>query len=228
MQTFTNDGFTFEVTDAGPPTGEAIVLLHGFPESRDAWDEVAPSLVHAGYRVLIPNQRGYSRGARPKSRRAYTLDKLAGDVLALADQAGAERFHVVGHDWGGIVAWHLASAHAERLLTMTALATPHPRAVVTSLVRSGQALKSWYIALFQLPTMPELGFNGPLQRRMWKRMVDTGLPERYVEGYRRLFNEPGAARGAINYYRALPLGPLRSSNQSPCRRCTSSVATTSR
>ncbi|MDP1795593.1 MAG: alpha/beta fold hydrolase [Acidimicrobiales bacterium] len=207
METFTNDGFTFEVTDSGPSDGEVIVLLHGFPESRSSWREVAPRLAHAGYRVLAPNQRGYSRGARPKPRRAYTLDKLAGDVLALADQAGATRFHVVGHDWGGIVAWHLAAAHTERLLSLTSLATPHGRAMVKSLTRSTQGLKSWYMVMFQLPGLAERGFTSPARKRMRAQLAASGLSEQYLDEYMSLFAEPGAARGAINYYRALPLGP---------------------
>ncbi len=104
LERFTNDGFTFEVTDAPPVggsgAGEVAVLLHGFPADRRCWDWVAPALAAAGYRVLAPDQRGYSPGARPASRSAYTLSQLAGDVLALADAAGAERFHLAGHDWG--------------------------------------------------------------------------------------------------------------------------------
>lgn len=208
MQTFTNDGFTFEVNDSGPSTGETIVLLHGFPESRAAWDEVTPALVHAGYRVLAPNQRGYSRGARPKSRRAYTLDKLSGDVCALLDQAGAEKAHIVGHDWGAAVAWHLAANNAERVLTVTSLATPHPIALQKALTRSTQGLKSYYIALFQLPRLPEMGFTSTARAGAWKALERSGLPARYTEEYRRLFAEPGAARGALNWYRAVPFGSV--------------------
>ncbi len=206
METFTNDGFTFEVTDAGPADGEVIVLLHGFPESRSSWREVTPALVHAGYRVLAPNQRGYSRGARPKARRAYTLDKLGRDIVALADQAGASRVHVVGHDWGGAVAWQLAANHADRLLSMTSLSSPHPRALVKSMTRSSQGVKSWYMALFQIRGLAEQGFTGRAQGRMRKQLVASGLPERYVDDYMELLAEPGAARGALNWYRALPFG----------------------
>ncbi len=204
METFTNDGFTFEVTDAGPAEGEAIVLLHGFPESRAAYDEVTPSLAHAGYRVLVPNQRGYSRGARPKARRAYTLDRLSGDIVALLDQAGLARAHIVGHDWGGGVAWDLAANHADRVISMTSLATPHPRALVKAATRSTQGLKSIYMLGFQVPALPELGFTTRARQRMWQTMQRSGLPARYIDEYKRLFAEPGAARGALNWYRALP------------------------
>jgi len=206
VEQFTNDGFTFDVTDAGSANDELIVLLHGFPESRAAWTHVTPHLVRAGYRVLAPDQRGYSRGARPKARSAYTLTKLSGDIIAMADQAGVDRFHVVGHDWGGGVAWELAANHAERVKTVTSLATPHPRAMVKAVTRSGQLLKSYYMFLFQLPVLPERGFSGPLANRTWATMAKSGLPQEYVEEYKQLFKEPGAARGALNWYRALPFG----------------------
>ena len=204
MEQFTNDGFTFEVTDSGSSSDDVIVVLHGFPESRESWREVTPHLVKAGYRVLAPNQRGYSRGARPKERRAYTLDKLARDIIALADAAGAERFHVVGHDWGGGVAWELAANHGPRVATMTSLATPHPKALTKAMRTSSQGLKSWYMGMFQLPALPELGFTR-LPGRMRKQLVGSGLREDYVDEYLKLLAEPGAARGALNWYRAAPL-----------------------
>src|SRR5205814_3021424 len=138
-----------------PGDGEVIVLLHGYPETKESWDGVIPGLVDGGYRVLAPDQRGYSRRARPKGRRAYGSEHLVGDVLALADAAGAERFHVVGHDWGGAVAWYCAMWHPERVKTMTSLATPHPSAFVRSLLTSTQLLHSWYFLLYQLPAIPE-------------------------------------------------------------------------
>jgi pimeloyl-ACP methyl ester carboxylesterase len=206
VDTFTNDGFTFEVTDAGPSDGELIVLLHGFPESRSSWREVIPQLTHAGYRVLAPNQRGYSRGARPKQRSMYTMPKLAGDIVALLDQAGVEKCHVVGHDWGGGVMWQLASAHADRLHTATSLTTPHPRAMLKAGTRSTQLLKSYYMFLFQLPFLPEQGFTGPMRKRTWQAMQRFGLKPEFAAEYARLFEEPGAARGAINWYRGLFFG----------------------
>ncbi len=204
MDTFTNDGLAFEVDDAGPSDGEAIVLLHGFPESKDSWADVTPLLTKAGYRVLAPNQRGYSRGARPKARRDYTLTKLGGDIVAMADAAGVETFHVVGHDWGGGAAWELAANHPHRVKTVTSLATPHPRAMVKAMVRSTQGLKSWYMLMFQLPVLPELGFRGFGKRAMRRNLTRSGLSDEYVDGYLDLLGEKGAARGALTWYRALP------------------------
>ncbi|HVT76620.1 MAG TPA: alpha/beta fold hydrolase, partial [Acidimicrobiales bacterium] len=168
-----------------------------------SWRHVAPRLTDAGYRVLAPDQRGYAADARPTRRRDYTLDKLAADVLALAEDEGVARFHVVGHDWGGAVAWYLAANHAERLITMTSLATPHPKAMVASLLR-GQLLKSWYMLAFQLPVLPELALRGPFFRR---QLLRTGMPGEFVDEYLALLREPGAARGALNWYRALPFSP---------------------
>lgn len=210
MEHFTNDGFRFEVTDTpaagGSRNAEVAVLLHGFPEDRHSWDAVTPALAEAGYRVLAPDLRGYSPGARPAARRAYTLARLAGDVTALADAAGAERFHVVGHDWGGGVAWELAANHAERVRTVTSMATPHPMAMVKAMTRSTQLFKSYYMVMFQLPAVPESAFTGRMQNRTWASMAKSGLGAEYIEEYRQLFEEPGTARGALNWYRALPLG----------------------
>src|SRR5688572_23476458 len=120
LATFEHEGLTFEVEDSGGH-GEVVVLLHGFPQTNASWGAVTPILAGAGHRVLAPLQRGYSRNARPPRRRDYTMDRLVGDVLALADAAGAERFHVVGHDWGGGIAWALASDHPDRLASMTSV-----------------------------------------------------------------------------------------------------------
>ncbi len=111
LSTFTRGDLTFELDDAGPLGGETVVLLHGFPTDRTSWHRMAPLLHAAGLRTLAPDQRGYSPGARPPGRAAYRLEELLADVLALLDAAGVERAHVVGHDWGGAVAWLLAGNH---------------------------------------------------------------------------------------------------------------------
>src|SRR5215217_5446294 len=120
---------TFDVRDSGPPGGDAVVLLHGFPQTSTSWDDVAARLNQAGFRTLAPDQRGYSPGARPRGRSAYRVSECAADVLALLDAAGLESAHVVGHDWGGFVGWQLGGRHADRLRTLTVLSTPHPAAM---------------------------------------------------------------------------------------------------
>ena len=204
LQTFEHDGLTFDVDDTGDGEGDVVILLHGYPESRRSWDGVTPSLAAAGYRVLAPDQRGYSPGARPTGRANYSLPRLVGDVLALADRAGAERFHVVGHDWGGAVAWALGAWHPERVRTLTSLATPHPRAMLQAMASSTQVLRSWYILFFQLPWLPEASVTSRAGGRLFARtMVASGLSPDRAEAYLD-FMRSGAVGPAIGWYRAVP------------------------
>ncbi len=126
ITTFSRDGLRFDVTDEGPLGGDVVVLLHGFPTDRTSWDRVAARLHEAGLRTLAPDQRGYSPGARPSDRDAYRLDELVADVLALIDASGRERVHLVGHDWGGALAWLVAGNHPTRIASLTVLSTPAP------------------------------------------------------------------------------------------------------
>jgi pimeloyl-ACP methyl ester carboxylesterase len=201
ISTYRHDGFVFDVDDSGGD-GAVVILLHGFPQTKESWRKLTPPLAAGGLRVLAPDQRGYSPGARPPRRRDYALDLLVGDVLALADDVGATRFHVVGHDWGGAVAWALAADHADRLASVTSLATPHPRAMLKSLVTSGQALQSWYMAAFQVPGIPEVMLGN---RQFRKSLLASGLPEEDADRSVRMLRD-GGARGALNWYRALPFG----------------------
>lgn len=209
LTTFRHDGLTFDVRDLGPADGELVLLLHGYPETKESWDAIAPALADAGYHVVAPDQRGYSPGARPKGRRSYTIDHVVGDALALADEAGGGggRFHVIGHDWGGIVAWALGIGHADRLASLTSLTTPHPSAFARSLVRSTQLLRSWYVLFYQLPVLPELSTGSGVGRRLFRRQLlasglDAARADRSIDLLR-----SGAAGPAINWYRGLPLSP---------------------
>src|SRR2546423_17637 len=205
MQTFTRGGLVFDVTDSGPADAPAVVLLHGYPENRTSWHAVTPALVDAGFRVLAPDQRGYSPGARPRGRRAYRMQHLVGDVVALLDAAGVDRAHVVGHDWGGGVAWALAESHPQRLLTVTSLSTPHPRAMLKAMLTGTQAFKSWYMFMFQLPWLPELAYRPRLEKRLRDTLRRSGLSDDAIDRYIPPLREPGAATAAINCYRAMPL-----------------------
>ena len=204
VDSYRRDGLTFDVRDAGPDDGEPVVLLHGFPQDSSAWDRMAPALHQHGLRTLAPDQRGYSPMARPRGRAAYRLRETVNDVLALLDAAGLDSAHVVGHDWGGIVGWALGAWHPDRLRSLTALSVPHPGAMARAMVTSDQALRSYYMGLFQLPVLPEqllLTGNGAALRRM---LAHGGLPEDAVDRYARRMQEPGALTAAINWYRALP------------------------
>lgn len=193
----------FPVRTAGGADGEPVVFLHGFPQSSLAWSAYLAPFAAAGFRAVAFDQRGYAATARPAAVEQYTIDLLVGDVLGIADDLGVDRFHLVGHDWGGMVGWALASAHPHRLYSLTSVSTPHPRAFASSLWRSSQLARSWYVGLFQVPRVPERLFtsgNGALLRRMLR---DSGLPEASVEAYADAMLEPGAMTAALNYYRAL-------------------------
>jgi pimeloyl-ACP methyl ester carboxylesterase len=208
MNEYRSGELVFDVRDEGPETGDVVILLHGYPETKESWDGVGPGLAKAGYRVLAPDQRGYSPRARPKGRRAYVADNLVADVLALADAAGAERFHVVGHDWGGAVAWYCAMWHPRRVATMVSLATPHPTAFARSLLTTTQFFRSWYFLFYQLPRLPEWTATSAFGRpRFRDTLVRSGLPEDKLDAYMAVLDEPGAMTAAINWYRAVPFTP---------------------
>jgi pimeloyl-ACP methyl ester carboxylesterase len=204
VDSFRRDGLTFDVRDGGPADGEPVVLLHGFPQDASAWDGVAAALHGRGLRTLAPDQRGYSPMARPRRRAAYRMRELVDDVCALLDTAGLGRAHVVGHDWGAAVGWALAAWHPDRVHTLTALSVPHPGAMARAMVTSDQALRSYYMALFQVPLLPErvlLAGGGATLRRGLRR---GGLPADRADHYVDRMREPGALSAALNWYRALP------------------------
>ncbi len=206
MDSFRRDGLTFDVRDAGPPDGEPVVLLHGFPQDSAAWDAVSPQLHQHGLRTLAPDQRGYSPMARPRGRKQYTLRETAGDVLALLDSAGLESAHVVGHDWGGMVAWALGAWHPDRVRTLTALSVPHPAAMATAMVTSDQLLRSYYMGVFQLPVLPERLLLAGGGRALRGMLRSGGLSREAAAHYAARMQEPGALSAALGWYRAMPFG----------------------
>jgi pimeloyl-ACP methyl ester carboxylesterase len=208
MEGFTNAGFGFEVSDTAAPAGNgpesAVILLHGFPQDRRCWERVAPALAAAGYRVLAPDLRGYSPGARPAARSAYRNSQLASDVLALADAAGAERFHLAGHDWGAALAWYVAGQHPGRVISLAALSVPHPQAFVRAMISGSQAARSWYMAAWQLPWLPERALSRRDGRALRDMMVRSGLDPASADRYAARARDPGGLRGPLNWYRAMP------------------------
>lgn len=206
MHELARDGLVLDILDGGPTDGELVILLHGFPQDATAWGRVASRLHRAGLRTLAPHQRGYSRRARPRRVSAYSLRELVGDVLALLDEAGAERAHIVGHDWGGAVAWAVAQRHPERVSSLVVLSTPHPAALWWAIQHSDQLRHSWYMLVFQLPVVPELLLarllrSGALQR--W------GVPGDDSRRYALRLGRSRAVRGPINWYRAALRQALR-------------------
>jgi pimeloyl-ACP methyl ester carboxylesterase len=197
------DGLVFDALVAGPEDGELVVLLHGFPQSAAMWTAQLDALAGAGFRAVAFDQRGYSRGARPPDTKDYGIRFLVDDVLAVA---GDGPFHVVGHDWGAVVAWHVAGRHPERVRTLTALSVPHPIAFAMALASPSdddQRSRSAYIALFQQVGVAEdllLGGGG-----LAALLGASGYPLDPAERVQAM-SEPGALTAALNWYRAMDAG----------------------
>ena len=199
ITSYFHDGLTFEVSDQGPAHGEAIVLLHGFPQTRTSWDQVTPFLNEAGYRTLAPDLRGYSPAARPRRRRDYNLRYMVDDVVALIDEVG-QPVHVVGHDWGAATAWSLAAMRPEHVRTLTAVSVPHPGAMLS--VGLPQLKKSWYMFVNQIPFAAELLMSD--RKRARKVLRGTGMPPAAIDRYVTEIIDTGAMTTALNWYRGLP------------------------
>jgi pimeloyl-ACP methyl ester carboxylesterase len=169
-------------------------------------------LVAAGLRVAVPDQRGYNLSDKPRGARSYGLDTLAGDVVALADVYGRQRFHLVGHDWGGLVAWWAASRHPQRIERLVILNAPHP-AVAGAYARRhpSQLLKSSYVGFFQLPLLPERMLAQDGFARMCRALRGSSRRGTFSDDdlarYRHAWAQPGALTGMLNWYRALRYRP---------------------
>jgi pimeloyl-ACP methyl ester carboxylesterase len=200
IERYKRDNFTFDVLDSGPLAGEPVILLHGWPQRATMYDQVTPVLNEAGYRTFCPDQRGYSPGARPRSRFAYRVRSLVEDVVALIDEIG-QPVHLVAHDWGAVVAWSLAGRHPGRIRSLTVASVGHPAAYMRSWLGTEQARKSWYMAVFQLPILPERALT-----KTGGRAEDLlEMPPGALERFRREYVGDGAVRGGVNWYRSLPL-----------------------
>lgn len=204
MQRFRHDGLAFDVTDEGPVDGDPVVLLHGFPERATSWRLVAPLLHEAGLRTYAMDQRGYSPGARPEGRSHYRTELLAGDVEALIRTIGRP-VHLVGHDWGAMVAWVVAGQHPDLVRTLTAVSVPHPAAFTAAMTSSDQALRSWYVLLFQLPRVAELTASLGGGRLFDRLLRSAGMGDDERARVRREVVEDGALPHAIGWYRGMPL-----------------------
>lgn len=195
------NGMTFRARVAGlSGTGPGLILLHGFPETSAMWDALIAPAVAAGYRVVAFDQRGYSPGARPDGVESYLVPELIGDVLAVADAVGFERFHLVGHDWGCVVGWGVAIQHPDRLYSWTGLSIPHPGTLLADLRRDPPT----YIKIFTAPLVPEilLTFNGMARLRAGY----AGASDAQRDEYLAVFSEPGAVTAALNWYRGITAG----------------------
>jgi pimeloyl-ACP methyl ester carboxylesterase len=215
MEQFRRGDLVFDVIDDGPADGPVIVLLHGFPEQNTMWQAIIPRLTAEGFRCLAPLQRGYSPGARPKRRRDYRVDELAEDIRTLIDASGAQRVHLLGHDWGATVAWRVAQLFPDRLLTVTSMSVPHPGAFFKAMVTSRQVLASWYILFFQLPRIPEWYLTRGRGTFTLSGLVKSRAQHApaLAEAEAKAMTEPGALTAALNWYRAIPLSDGRDASR---------------
>ena len=193
--------FTFDVRTAGPADGEVVILLHGFPQTSYEWRDQLRALGEAGFRAVAPDQRGYSPGARPDGVEPYVIPLLVTDILGLADAIGAERFHVVGHDWGAVVAWALAVAAPSRVITTNPVSVPHPDAF-SRVLNDPSSCQPEASAYFDLLVQPdsEDGFLADDHARL--RAIYTGIEDDAIEEYVRVLGSKAALGAALNWYRA--------------------------
>jgi pimeloyl-ACP methyl ester carboxylesterase len=192
------NGLEFRARVAGLDSGgPGLVLLHGYPVTSAMWEPLIGPAAAAGYRVIAFDQRGYSPGARPAGVEAYRIDRMVEDVVAVADAAGFEDFHLVGHDWGCVVGWIVAVRHPERVRSFAGLSIPHPGPMIQQL----QGGLPTYIRVFNTPWVPELIFSFGGFALLRKGLPgDEALRDEAVA----VLAEPGALSATLNWYRALP------------------------
>jgi pimeloyl-ACP methyl ester carboxylesterase len=205
--TFHNGAIELHAVAAGPSDGSVVVLLHGFPEFWYSWHRQIGPLANAGFRVIVPDQRGYNTSSKPRVTASYALSELTSDVLAIADQLGQERIFLAGHDWGAAVAWSVALLHPQRVAKLAILNVPHP-SVMRRYLKSNlrQLRRSWYMFFFQLPLIPEAAFSAFNFRLGVRSLAGSSRPSTFSDEdlfqYRAAWSQPGALTAMINWYRA--------------------------
>ena len=201
---------TFRAHSAGSEGAPVVLLLHGFPQTSRCWSAQLPALAEAGYHAVAVDQRGYSPGARPDDPAAYAMAHLVDDVLGMIDALGVDSVDLVGHDFGGSVAWTVAGHHPDRVRTLTVASTPHPLAFVHayqastgSSGTSDQNERSGYMRTFRANPRGQLEAQMLADDGAGLRSVFTGLPEESVEAHAEALSEPGALVAAMDWYRSM-------------------------
>lgn len=203
-----NGAIGLHAVASGPKNGPLVILLHGFPEFWYGWRKQIEPLAAAGFRVIVPDQRGYNLSSKPSGVAAYALTELVSDVIAIADQLGQENVFLAGHDWGAAVAWSAALLHPQRVAKLVVLNVPHPSVMRKFLsTHPRQSLRSWYMFFFQLPWLPETlfsAFNFHMGARALLRSSRPGtFSDEDLAQYRAAWSQPHALTSMINWYRAL-------------------------
>ena len=205
---FKNGDVGLHAVAAGPEDGPVVVLLHGFPEFWYSWHRQIEPLSAAGFRVIVPDQRGYNLSSKPVGVSSYAMPELVSDVIAIADQLGQRKIFLAGHDWGAAVAWSTALLHPQRVAKLVVLNVPHPSVMRKFLsTRPRQFRRSWYMFFFQLPWLPEALFSAFNFRAGSRSLLRSSRPGAFsaqdLVQYRAAWSQPGALTAMINWYRAL-------------------------
>ena len=204
---FQNGDVRLHAVAAGPKDGPVVVLLHGFPEFWYGWHRQIGPLAAAGFRVIVPDQRGYNQSSKPRGVRRYALSELTSDVMAIADQLGQRKIFLAGHDWGAAVAWSAALSHPERVAKLAILNVPHPSVMRRYLMSNRRQLRrSWYMFFFQLPFLPEALFSANNFRMGASALKNSSRAGTFtaedLTQYRAAWSRPGAVTAMIHWYRA--------------------------
>ncbi len=197
---------TLHLAEAGPVDGTPVVFLHGFPDCWISWRAQLPVLAEAGFRVIAPDLRGYGLSSRPPAIADYRIDALLQDIVALIELAAGGRAHIVGHDWGGALAWSLAMLHPDRVDRLAVLNAPHPASFLRALRSPDQLRRSWYMLAFQIPILPEriLAHLSRTHGLAPGPVVGVPpLPDEVRAVYAQCFDSAAALRGPVHYYRAM-------------------------
>ncbi|MGO8999451.1 MAG: alpha/beta fold hydrolase [Polyangiaceae bacterium] len=192
----------------GPDRGEVVLLLHGFPECGESWRDVGGRLAREGYRVVMPDMRGYGGSEKPRGVESYAVEHLVGDVVGLVEAMGARRAHVVGHDWGGVVAWWTAMLRPEMIDRLAIVNAAHPVAYLAAMHTAAQLRRGWYVYLFQLPWLPEWVLGLRDYEAVRKVFEEDGIGPEEIDPCVASMRQPGARSAALAYYRAAVRGRI--------------------
>lgn len=195
------DDLIFDCRTDGDKENELVLFLHGFPETSYMWKRLMSGISKNGFYCVAPNLRGYSKGACPKGKRHYSLEKLVNDVLNISRFLNKPKFHLVGHDWGAAIGWKLVHDHQNAILSWTGISVPHLQAFGKAItVDEEQSKMSQYIKNFQMPILPEIQIrkdNFKIFRKLWKNSDSNE-----IDNYLQVFRNPKQLTAALNYYRS--------------------------
>ena len=195
------NGLRFRVMADGPVQGELFVLLHGFPEGAESWSKQVDALARAGALAVAPDMRGYGLSDAPDRVEDYAMPNLVADVEGIVRSFGRDRAHIVGHDWGALVAWFFALGRPEMTASLTALSVGHPAALAAAMGDEDQRARSRYIGLFLQEGKAEAVLAEEDHRRL-RAMLAPAVPNTVIDHFARSLARPGRLTAALNYYRA--------------------------